>query len=457
MSTDDRFDRFDESIQLSVTERERVEGALGRLTEHLLGQYEISEGDIFTQGSFANGTVIRPIKDRDFDVDVVVVCAKENEAPGRALDQLDSALSESADYDKRILDSKQTPSCVRLQYADNFHVDVVPARPATDAPLEVPKRDHGWHGTAPAEYAAWCREQGASFLQTVRMMKRWRDNHQTARAAVKSITFQVLIWNCLEETDTPANRILRTFQSIQALLDDCPHGPPRTENPVLTSEDLAAGWQVEDYKKFREEIDEAVALAGAAVESGKTEDWRRLFGDAFPPKAVKAGMIRVAEPKKIRVLPPKKVRIAPPGYPLGNTSHYLRLHEQRKLHRKSAVRKIAITHEVFLQDGNGQAGAKDSAWRLGQPVPHTRYIKYTATVPHAQFGRIWWQVVNTGKHAEDKECLRGGVKRTDSTVHWEPTAYHGKHWVECYYVTRDGFIVAESGRYYVDIYHPDYA
>lgn len=454
MSTDDRFQRFDEAIQLSSTDIKRVESAFERLSGHLTKQYGLSADQVFIQGSYANGTVVTPIKDRDFDVDVVAVCATADDSPEAALEKLEAQLSVSQDYDDRIDDTEPTPSCVRLHYAGNFHVDVVPLRPATDAPLEVPKRDSGWRGTAPREYTEWCREEGEDFLRMVRMLKRWRDYHQKAHEAVKSITFQVIIWNCLAPGDD-GKAILETFKNIQDWLDQSPNSPIKVENPVLKTENLADGWEDEAYQKFRDEIDEAVAIAGAALESGETSDWQKLFGDSFPARTVKAGMVQITKPKPIQVQPRPMIRVRPPGLPLGDTTHYKRLHEQTSLRRKSTVRKIPISHEVYIEQAGGRR-VIDPVWRQGMPIPPDRYIKYTAEIPFPHTGRIWWQVVNTGEHAERASCPRGDVQRTNSTVHWEPTAYHGKHWVECYFVTKDGFIVAESRRHYVDIVHPDY-
>jgi hypothetical protein len=52
--------------------------------------------------------------------------------------------------------------------------------------------------------------------------------------------------------------------------------------------------------------------------------------------------------------------------------------------------------------------------------------------------RVYWQVVNTGREAEDADCLRGGFS-PDAAVrgglsHSESTLYRGQHSIECFIV-----------------------
>ncbi len=69
--------------------------------------------------------------------------------------------------------------------------------------------------------------------------------------------------------------------------------------------------------------------------------------------------------------------------------------------------------------------------------------------------QVYWQVVNTGKEAEDEGALRGeialsktagvgGLKQTESTL------YTGNHWVECF-IVKNGVCVARSGEFIVRI------
>jgi hypothetical protein len=222
----------------------------------------------------------------------VCVCATPGASADDALNDLEAELAKHGTYEKLLKqEGARKKPCVRLRYADDevggFHVDIVPTRPSTTAPLVVPRRGDGWHDTAPAEYTQWCRDQGVRFERTVKMLKRWREVHQPARKSIRSIVLQVLSANSLGQQRSDAEALVATLEAIQAVLAASPDAAPRVENPVLPAEDLAGGWEPDAYHNFVTELDEAVSLARRALTtSDRTEShelWRALLGKDFPP------------------------------------------------------------------------------------------------------------------------------------------------------------------------------
>lgn len=55
---------------------------------------------------------------------------------------------------------------------------------------------------------------------------------------------------------------------------------------------------------------------------------------------------------------------------------------------------------------------------------------------------IYWKVRNVGHVAEERNCIRGGIKQGD-THHKERTDFYGEHYVECYLV-KSGVCVAQD-------------
>lgn len=47
---------------------------------------------------------------------------------------------------------------------------------------------------------------------------------------------------------------------------------------------------------------------------------------------------------------------------------------------------------------------------------------------------IYWKVRNVGNTAEEKDCIRGQIKKTDSSHQKEHTDFQGAHYVECYLI-----------------------
>lgn len=291
------FDTFHDRISLGKKPTDKIQSAATGLIDYLSGVYGISRERVFLQGSYPNNTAVEPEDDDEggYDVDLVCVCAGASMSPDAALNDLEAKLADHGTYAKLLHgeDSRKKP-CIRLFYAKDeigaFHVDVVPARESQSddpqAPLEVPRRGAGWHDTAPAQYAQWCRDQGARFARTVKMLKRWREVHQDARKSVKSIVLQVLAANNLSEQSSDAEALVITLEAIQAVLAGSPAAAPRVENPVLASENLAARWETPAYQDFRRELDEAVGLARRALDSQDVavshELWRELLGEDFP-------------------------------------------------------------------------------------------------------------------------------------------------------------------------------
>lgn len=293
MRLDDAFREFYKAIELGAIPEGRMADSWNRLQNYLVSKYGMSAAKVFLQGSYANDTTIKPQPGGEYDLDVVTETAKPGASADDALKDLIDVLSKDADYKKRIDVEKQPRPCVRIRYADDedggrFHVDVVPARVAKSAPLEIPVRSEGWRDTNPRGYTTWCKSLGDNFKRTVRMMKRWRDENQDTHRGIKSIVLQVLVAEALPtDSYSDAERVVLTFEGIQSRLAAHPNTPPDIFNPVLVSEDLAKRWSGDSYRAFRADIDDAVKTSREAFEdsdeSGSHVKWRTLFGDDFPP------------------------------------------------------------------------------------------------------------------------------------------------------------------------------
>lgn len=301
----DEFKAFYEKIQLGPKQEERIFSAATTLHDYLVKEYGLPTDQVFIQGSFANGTAIKPDPERsggEYDVDLIVVCAKPEASEQKALDDVAETLAKNGNYADRIKRSSSSPA-IRLEYADDeigaFHVDVVPARECASAPLEVPRLDCGWRPTAPREYAAWA-QQPENIPEIVQMIKRWRDHHQSARSAVKSIVLQVLIAEQHFGGTSDASKVCGALQGVTTFLDAYPNHAPEIWNPALPSENLADGWSDADYTQFRHEIGEAFRIAEAAINADSVdrarELWRKLFGNDFPGPSDSRGSLTPPPP-----------------------------------------------------------------------------------------------------------------------------------------------------------------
>jgi hypothetical protein len=460
MILEKEFNMFIENISLGDKQRERIDSATEALTSYLANYYKISSEKIFLQGSYPNETGVKPApsqKDGEYDVDLVAICASPDASSDEALNDLEAALSKSADYVQKIEKDKPKKPCVRLRYADEaiggFHVDIVPARESKQEglPLEIPRRGEGWHGSAPQEYTEWCLNQGDKFTRTVKIFKRWRDENQGIKKEIKSIVLQVLIAQELCNDPSDAACFLGTLTNIQAFLTDYTETPPTILNPVLPEENLTEQWDAAEYEDFRKSVDEGIKLARQAFDerdaNRSAELWRQLFGDSFP-----------ASPREESIS-------AAVSYTLADTIHHEDPLQRWRFSATPVPLKIRATIQTVFSKSVHQ-GRKPfnrveqipvaQAISSGAVVPTSKKIYYTAEINIPKPFTVFWQVVNTGSHAASygKRGLRGNIfmsgDKGGKLLQEESTLYHGLHWIECY-IVKDGICIAHSDPFYIQI------
>lgn len=302
MLLEEAFTEFFGTIRLPRLSDERVQRAFTVLHAFLTAKYGLAAHEVFIQGSYANGTAIKPADPKgEYDIDIVVAGETGDESPEQAISHLRRLLGADGRFGDRLEPDKPGRPCVRLRYADDhgggFHIDVVPARqvvplreawafpyPVDSAPLDVPMRGReGWRGTAPREYTQWCEDRGRRVRRTVRELKRWRDEHA---APIASILLQVLVGTHHPAGDmADGQAILRTLLAMQATVA-ASNEIPVINSPVLLSENLADRWTQKDYESFKQTLAGAVEIAERAVNATDVrethEAWQELLGDDFP-------------------------------------------------------------------------------------------------------------------------------------------------------------------------------
>ncbi len=438
------FQQFLVNISLGDPQTPRMDRAAETISEFLRSSYGIPVQNVFLQGSYPNGTAIEPVSGGEYDLDIVAACVDDQTSCNAALSDLERRFHSDGRFKDRVRPKKP---CVRLEYAEDdvgkFHVDVVPVRisPDDDCPLDAPRRNDGWHGTAPLEYTNWCVQQGEYYMRTVKVMKRWRDEQQSVRTAIKSIVLQVLVSQCMPDLLGDADRLAGTMRSLYASLKDLPR-PPAVWNPVLPRENLAARWSLESFRSFVTELAEAVEWVDKAMASfdpvEAADCWREILGDDFP------------------ILAPSQL-----GFRLGDFSHADSpgaMGWREALDERYAVNIIATLQRG--KHGQNRRGYPSD----GHLVFAGHNLHFRAQVRAPNHVEVWWQVANTGRHARVDGGLRGQIFRgrdlknrptNDQKDNWESTAYTGSHLIRVMLV-RNNTVVAASEWFQVNIYSPRY-
>ncbi len=203
---DELLDLIVETLQLTAAQHESASAkyhAVGDWLSRDGNDLASEEPQIYPQGSLRIGTTVRPRKTTEFDLDLV--CELKGSvgfSPSQVYESIWRRMSSNGVY-KPLLVS--LPRCIRLDYAGDFHLDIVPAIPdgtrSEPGALLIPDRDKKiWLPSNPKGYASWFEsccaldiserrfdasieplrtpestENKAPLKLAVQLFKRWRD------------------------------------------------------------------------------------------------------------------------------------------------------------------------------------------------------------------------------------------------------------------------------------------
>lgn len=439
--------------------------------------------EIYVQGSFRLGTVVRPLTDaHEYDIDLVchLTIEKEQTTQAKLKEIVGDRLKKRDDLANILEPSRR---CWILDYPSEnqmpeFHMDVLPAIPnierqptgilLTDTELTL------WQKSNPKAYAGWFHErmkivfqqrlsalaesiqakveevpewQVKTPLQTaVQILKRHRDIHFQNKQDVRpvSIIITTLAARAYRNQPDVYDALTGIVQDIEANWGrpgfvENRNGKWWVANPVDPDENFADRWN--EYPERRE----AFMLWVKKVRSDFTSAAAKLklneSVDVLAPVLGKEVMARAAQETGLAVSAslPVLARATPQVPALGDTKHVLPLQwPEQKLY------KASISGSVHIKKYVGR-----KLWDLtDRPVPKNVALRFSVTTNVPPPYDVRWQVVNTGREAANAGQLRGDFYESDkgiNGVRWESTAYAGTHWVEAL-IIKNGACVARSGK-----------
>lgn len=241
---------------------------------------------IYPQGSMHIGTTVRPLVRDEYDLDFVCefqVPATIFSSPLQLLKMLEGRLRQHKTY-AAILEMKNR--CVRLNYANEFHMDILPACPdrsAANGCLLIPDREsRAWKASNPKGYAHWFEQrcelviqvlmaerarivskaepvpdqeataEKATLKRVVQLFKRWRDLHyeENCEVAPISMVLTTLAAQNYEGQTSVSQAMSSILAKLVAMIDIA---KPRiiVLNPANLKEDLSERWNDDaKYKAF---------------------------------------------------------------------------------------------------------------------------------------------------------------------------------------------------------------
>lgn len=388
------------------------------------------------QGSWAQRTIIRPQKNDEFDADILLHLS---EVPGWEpqdyLRYTRRALLRSPRYREMV---QKKNRCVRVAYANDCHVDVVPTvRLSNGRQVIVNWAHNAFEDTNPQGFTDWMKQQDditrGNLRKCIRVLKLVRDSKDTFD--IPSVILTLLLGEQVTKegaderyADVPTT-LVTLLTDLHLYLEKLPDDGtmPPIHLPKCPGPSLNHRWndptKIRNFRAVIARYATWASTAHAGVEPKAILDgWQKLFSSDFNPRDP-------LEPRQISAAAFAKT---------SGTRH-----------------DSEVAGEEFIEDRYLFAPAYD-ADIVARVLPRTGFrhglLAVLGFVPkgsrvefefrsHAPGPyRLYWKVRNFGSEVGGQwrgQLVNGG----DNPHHQEPTAISGKHWIQAYAV-QDGKVVA---------------
>ncbi|MFL5653337.1 MAG: SMODS domain-containing nucleotidyltransferase [Ktedonobacteraceae bacterium] len=431
-----RFDRLQQSI-------DAIEGVLSG--HDIFGKIFL---DLIPTGSWAHRTIIRPVRENDeFDADVLLYVKECTDwQPKDYLEELWSAFHNHDVY--KPLAQRKT-RCVRINYAGDFHIDVVPYLERAGSHYVTNRCEPEGVGrfelSDPEAFTAWIDERqrltNGHFIKTIRLVKYLRDFKNTFDC--KSIILMTLLGNQVDPVEAGLSPALyaNVPSTLVILLGKLASALPATMPAILDpagtgdtfSERYKESW---NYTNFRTHIINYANRMRAAYEEENRDvsiaKWQDVFGDEFKPGALARKALSEPFVASVPWAGEKFIDQRPYNFPM-------RIDPNFRARITGRVTGLATGQETRRNGFRQFVLAKQ-----GNRVPKNRRLQFTVTTNVPKPHHVYWKVRNGGVEANYAQQLRGEISEDQgSKQKTETTLYTGHHYVECY-IVKGGAVVARD-------------
>ena len=277
-----------DEVNLSQNGLDRLETSVGAVDDYLkdsLAGYQKMEW----QGSYALGTLIKPVDDNnEYDADIQIMMNQNpNWEPQDFVNEVFKTLQGNKNYTDKL---RLKTRCVTIDYAGDFHLDVVPCVTSVEGHYVCNRIDNKLEETDGPGYRDWFNEKnritGGNLKRVVRLLKYLRDHKNSFTA--KSILLTTLAGNTIRASDegkksvsTIADTLVTVLTRMNDYLQQHPN-IPEIKNPVLATENFNRHWDQRKYANFRNRVQAYAQAAKSEPSSEKAiKLWQDLFGDTF--------------------------------------------------------------------------------------------------------------------------------------------------------------------------------
>ncbi len=303
-----------QKLQLSPTQQQTAADRYQAVGRYLQSRAPILRMDLYAQGSMALGTTVKPKGGGEYDLDIVLEIQRfPSESPLDLHQWLVDALRASGTYRDLVEPKKR---CVRLNYAGDFYMDVLPARPDPNPAKSRLYREtcilvpdtklEAWTGSNPRGFVRWfegqCSEDALRLRAAQQPLPEAEPAHRKAvlQQLVQLVKRHRVMWFGDDNDDAPRSIVLTTlaahfyhgepvlFEALRGvaarILAALPPEPPQVRNPTNFDEIFSEQWIAKPatydafvrwMRQFHARIANLPRLLGPALD----DEMRSLFGE----------------------------------------------------------------------------------------------------------------------------------------------------------------------------------
>lgn len=488
------YEKIAQSIDISETlfdQAEEYYKKLGNWMDKETPDYNIT---IYSQGSFALGTVIKPISEQD-DYDLDLVCQFDDyyDLDARELKvRIVKPLLDRYDEVESITEKKR---CWQVVYKNSrsFHMDIIPSVDEETYIAITDKNDddrsYEYIGSNPKGYIAWFNSRKLVRYKAIReayelenkqykfraevepireyklktplqkaiqILKRHRDimfKDDTENCAPISIIITTIAAQLYQNEDNIYDTLKNILEGAPSFINSCKrNGGYFIENPSYT------GKEKENFaEKWNKHADRADAFF-EWIEQAKTNLIENI--NLFDNSSDITGILGISLGEKVVQKVIEEYDKTTAGSALEKVQErelsLVPYKEQRLLsvpQRQRAPWALPKGYRVFIKATIiDQYGNRSSYKSDGEPLEKDLLIEFSAIFTGNMPYTVKWQIVNTGGEAQRRGCLRGEFENSDigRNKRLEGTEYTGSHYVQCF-VIKKGLCIAKSNIFIVNI------
>jgi hypothetical protein len=392
------------------------------------------DGSLIPQGSYAHRTIIKPLAGNDFDADVLLPMLEQDDwAAEKYTVQLKKALDAVPKYEGKTILGKR---CVTLQFANSFHIDVVPFIMRADGKTYITHRTRNeFIRQDPTALTLWFQDRNRTtsghLVRVVRLTKYLRDRSSIQVPSVvlaALLTERVKSFAGVDDYTNVSSTFVSLLEDLRDYLDLFT-SPPWVDDQI--GQNLADRLTQTGFDNLKSQLKTWTRIARDAYDAPageSVEKWQKLLGSNFgggvsAELSLSAHAAASTEPTYENQMVPGEKTITEYGYP----------------ERFDPASRFRIVGRMSpTKSGKGRYRPMRSNGNL---VPLGRSLKFeiedcTVDGPY----EVYWKVRNAGPVAASRKAFRGEISKRGDVI-YESSDFPGAHWVQAW-IVQNGVAVA---------------